>query len=156
MLVPQDNGSGSHSRDRERCQRGQALVEAALVLPLFLLLVFGVIGIGRIVQAQMGVSAVAREAARSAAMANDAPEAARRGLSRGDEVATGYRLTNGSLQLAVDPGTFLRGAEVSAAASYEVRLEDLPLLGWAHVTLDSSHVERTDPYRSRWTGGGLR
>jgi Flp pilus assembly protein TadG len=44
--------------------RGQALVEFALVLPLFLLLIFGLIDLGRAVYAQNAISEGAREAAR--------------------------------------------------------------------------------------------
>lgn len=133
--------------------RGSALVETALVTPLLLLLALGVVGIGRVTRAQMGVSAVARETARAAAMADIPGEAAARGLSRGREVATGYHLTNGSLQLAVDSGGLVRGGPVRARARYEVSLGDLPLLSWARVAVASNHVERTDLYRSRWRGG---
>lgn len=136
-----------------RAERGNALIETALVLPLLLLLAFGVIGVGRLVQAQMGVSAVAREAARAGALANGSAEPAARGIVRGEEVATGYRLTNGSLELTVAPDSFARGAPVRARASYEVVLDDLPLLGWARFTVASDHIERTDLYRSRWPVG---
>ena len=134
-------------------QRGQALVETALVIPMLLLLAFGVIGVGSVTQAQMGVSAVAREAARAAALADDPVRAVQAGLARGREVAAGYNLANGSLHLAIDPGTMARGASVAATASYEVDLADLPLLGWTRVSVSSTHLERTDLYRSRWWPG---
>ena len=135
-------------------QRGQALVETALVIPMLLALAFGVIGVGRVTQAQMGVSAVAREAARAAALADDPAGAALAGLARGQEVATGYGLANGSLRITIDPGAMARGAPVGATARYEVELGDLPLLGWARVSVSSTHLERTDLYRSRWSPGG--
>ena len=89
-------------------QDGQALVETALVMPLLLSLALGVVGVSRVVQAQMGVSAVAREAARSAALESSPRAAAGAGLVRGSDVAAGYGLTNGSLQLQVDPGSLAR------------------------------------------------
>ncbi|HZU12175.1 MAG TPA: TadE family protein [Chloroflexota bacterium] len=135
-------------------QRGQALVELALVIPILLLLAFGVVAAGRVTQAQMGVSAVAREAARAAALANDSGQAAADGMARGQEVATGYSLGNGSLQLAVNAGGFSRGGTVQASAHYTVSLADLPLLGWAHVTVGSAHLERVDLYRSFWQTRG--
>jgi Flp pilus assembly protein TadG len=142
-------------RSRRRGQHGQALVELALAIPVLLLLACGVIAFGRVSEAQMGVSAVAREAARAAALANSSDEAASQGLTRGQEVAAGYHLTNGSLQLTVDPGTFTRGDTVRASARYTVSLVDLPLLGWAHIMVSSTHLERIDLYRSFWqTGGG--
>ncbi len=141
-------------RYRSAGQLGQALVETALVIPMLLLLAFGVVGVGRVTQGQMGVSAVAREAARAAALADTVGDASTRGLARGQEVATGYRLTNGSLRLTIDPGGLARGATVRATARYDVALDDLPLLGWVHVPLSSVHLERTDLYRSHWPPGG--
>ncbi len=135
-------------------QQGQALVETALVIPMLLLLAFGVVGVGRVTQSQMGVSAVAREAARSAALADSPEGALSDGLAQGQEVAAGYRLTNGTLRLTIDPGVLARGAEVRATARYEVVLDDLPLLGWVRVPVSSVHLERTDLYRSHWPAGG--
>ncbi|MHB1131016.1 MAG: TadE family protein [Chloroflexota bacterium] len=145
-----------HNMERkpQMWQRGQALVETALVVPLLLFLAFGVVGVGRVTQAQLGVAAVAREAALAGALANNAEEALARGSARGQEVATGYNLRNGTLGLAVDVGTFGRGGQVRTAARYEVRLDDLPLMGWARIVTRSEHSERVDPYRSRWPGGG--
>ncbi len=120
------------------------------MVPLLLTLVFGVVGLGRAVQAQMGVLAVAREAALSASLASSPAEAGARGLERGRAVAAGYGLSNGTLALSVDPGDFARGGAVRAQARYEVRLDDLPLLGWVRFAAQSHHVERIDPYRSRW------
>jgi hypothetical protein len=45
--------------------RGAAAVEAALVLPLLLLLVFGIIDFGRMLNAQIRVTEAAREGARA-------------------------------------------------------------------------------------------
>jgi Flp pilus assembly protein TadG len=141
-----------HTWRRAR-RSGQALVEAAVVIPMLLLLAFGIVAVGRVVQAQMGVSAVAREASRAAALANDPAEAVDRGIARGQTVGTGYRLSNGSLQIAVDSGGFTRGERVRASASYQVSLVDLPLLGAARITVTSDHFERVDLYRSRWPTG---
>ena len=119
------------------------------MLPVLLLLAFGVIGAARVTQAQMGVSAVSREAARAGAFASSPADAVARATARGRDVADGYRLTNGSLQLSVDPGTLARGGQVRAAARYELSFDDLPLLSWVRVPVRSSHAELIDPYRSR-------
>lgn len=47
-------------------ERGASLVEMALVLPLLLLVLFGVVEFGRFLSTQHGVSTAAREAARYA------------------------------------------------------------------------------------------
>ncbi|MDQ2744120.1 MAG: pilus assembly protein [Chloroflexota bacterium] len=123
------------------------------MIPLLLLLAFGVVAMGRVTDAQMGVSAVAREAARAAALANEPGEAASQGVTRGQEVAAGYHLGDGSLHLAVNAGNFTRGGTVQASAHYTVSLGDLPLLGWAHITVGSTDLERIDLYRSFWPAG---
>src|SRR5688572_3890238 len=89
---------------RSRARRGEhgnALVETALVAPLLLMLAFGVVGVSRVARAQLGVSAVAREAARVGALAGSPTEARTRATTRGQEIAADYRLTNGSLRLVV-------------------------------------------------------
>jgi Flp pilus assembly protein TadG len=53
---------------RRRRDRGAAAVEAALVLPLLLMLVFGMIDFGRMLNAQLRVTEGAREAARAASL----------------------------------------------------------------------------------------
>jgi hypothetical protein len=129
---------------RARPRAGQALVELALVLPLLLFLAFAVVGAGRIVQAQLGVGAVAREAARAGVSGRSAPA----GQARGEEVGRGYALSNGSLAVLVDGGRFASGGQVRAVASYEVRFDDLPLLGWARVRVRGEALEAIDLYRS--------
>ena len=49
------------SRDRQVAQKGIAAVELALILPLLLVMVFGIIDFGRLVQARLIVTNVSRE-----------------------------------------------------------------------------------------------
>lgn len=51
---------------RRRRSRGQALVEFSLVLPVFLVMLMGVIDVGRAIWAQNSLAAAAREGARFA------------------------------------------------------------------------------------------
>src|SRR5207244_11466380 len=55
---------------------GQAAVELALALPLLLLVVFGLLGAGRLTATIVSVSAVAREAARAGALGTSSADAA--------------------------------------------------------------------------------
>ncbi|HEU0169432.1 MAG TPA: TadE family protein, partial [Chloroflexota bacterium] len=115
-----------HVRFRlDRIERASALVEAALVIPLLMVLVYGVIGVSKLEQTVMAVSDVSREAARSAALADNAGQAASDGQARGQQVAGGYGLSNGSLKLVVDAGSFDRGGTITAQASYKVDLSYL-------------------------------
>ncbi len=141
--------SGAEHVDREASRpsvtrSGQALVELALVLPLLLFLAFAVVGVGRIVQGQLGVGAVAREAARAGVTGRSVGV----GQARGEEVARGYALTNGSLVVLIGGGRFEPGGQVAAVATYEVRFDDLPLLGWARVRVRGEALESLDLYRS--------
>jgi Flp pilus assembly protein TadG len=53
-------------RSRRKPSRGQTLVEFALVIPLFVLLLFGIVDFGRAVLASNSISNAAREGARTA------------------------------------------------------------------------------------------
>jgi Flp pilus assembly protein TadG len=55
-------------RKNVESDRGQAMVEFALLLPLFLLVIFGLIDIGRFVMTDHILSSAAREGARQAAV----------------------------------------------------------------------------------------
>ena len=65
--------------------RGQALVEFALVLPIFAIMLFGIIDLGRYVFTANSLNNGAREAARFASVVNRPPECA--GMTR-DACAT--------------------------------------------------------------------
>ena len=97
-------------------QAGQSLVEAALVLPLVLLLAVGVVAAGRLTAAQGAVSAVAREAAQAAAAASGAEEARLRGADRALAVADGYGLRRDRLDVVVEAAPFVRGGVVRVRA----------------------------------------
>jgi Flp pilus assembly protein TadG len=56
-------------RQRRGSQRGDAIVELALLVPLLMLMLFGVLELGRVVDAWIVVNNAAREGAREAAMA---------------------------------------------------------------------------------------
>jgi hypothetical protein len=75
-----------------QAQGAQALVEVALALPLILGLLFGTLALSRIVKAQIGVIAVAHEAARAGAMAFAADDAVTRMKQRTAFVAPGFGL----------------------------------------------------------------
>jgi hypothetical protein len=60
-------GSGRRSGSRRDGQTGQGLVEMAMVLPVFMLAVFGLFDVGRLVYTNSALSQAAREGARLAA-----------------------------------------------------------------------------------------
>jgi Flp pilus assembly protein TadG len=58
---------------RVRGDRGAAAVELALILPVLLLIIFGIIDMGRMLNAQITTNQAAREGARVAMLAGDDP-----------------------------------------------------------------------------------
>ena len=128
--------------------RGSALVEFTLLAPVLMLLFLGLVGLGVEVWAQLGLVAIAQEAAHTAATAPDEAAAIDRGVTRGYQVGSGYRLGNGSLQVAVDASQFGPGGRVSAVATYHLGRTEIPLLGSFDLPLRQQHVELVSQYRS--------
>lgn len=137
------------ARQHVRGESGQALVEAALAIPVLLVLVIGVVAVGRITEAKVAVQAVAREWGRALAVAPSEEQGVEDAIATGGVVASGYGLDTNRLNLEVDAGGFARGGTVSVEASYSLSLSALPLLGFLDVDVSTSHAERIDLYRSR-------
>lgn len=134
-------------------ERGAILIEAAIVLPILLLLAFGVLGVERVLHTQAGVQATAHDAARAAALAGDATSAPARGVAAGLATAADYTLDPRQLGLTVDAADFRRGGHVAARAVYTVRFADLPLAGWAAVQVSATDRQPVDRYRVLGGGG---
>lgn len=56
---------------RRHRDRGAAAVEAALVIPILLMIIFGIIDFGRMLNAQLGITEAAREGARVSSFGGD-------------------------------------------------------------------------------------
>ncbi len=83
-------GKNGRARTTEqRDQAGSAAVELALILPLLLLLVSGIIDFGRMLNVQLTLSSAAREGARWAALNQTSPSPA----ARAQAVATADGVT---------------------------------------------------------------
>ncbi|MCK6565217.1 MAG: pilus assembly protein [Dehalococcoidia bacterium] len=132
-----------------RAESGQALVEAALAIPVLLVLVFGVVAVGRITETKIAVQAVARESSRALALAPSEEQGIADALTAGENVAGGYGLDGSRLTIDLDSGGFSRGGTVTSDVQYSVSLSDLPLLSFFDVDVGASHSERIDFYRSR-------
>ena len=130
---------------QRRRAAGQAAVEAALVLPLILLLVLGVFAVGVVGRTDSALLAVAQEAARAAATSTTAGSAAAHGIARGQQVALGYRLTGATI--VVNASDFRPGGQVRADATATVSLIGVSIFGPTQITLHHQHVEPVDPYR---------
>jgi Flp pilus assembly protein TadG len=136
--------------------RGQALVEFACALVVLLVLAFGLLGVARVTGELLGITAVAREAARAGARAPDQTTALAWASDRGQQVAAEYGLANvgldidtSSFEVQPSAGVVLPG-EIRVAATVTVDLSDVPLVSWVEVQvpLVRRFAEVVDPYRS--------
>jgi hypothetical protein len=142
--------NGADGAPLRTAQTAQALLEVALAVPVVLMVLVGVVGLSRLVQAQSGLVTVVHEAARAGALGFDPVDAEQRARQRADLVAGNVGLERGALTVVVDARRFGRDAgSVFASADYQLDLRDLPLIGWAGpLRLSAEHVEWVDPFRS--------
>ena len=119
--------------ERATTDRGQAVVETALALPLVCLALLGVVQVAVVVRAQLVVDHLAREAARAAA-----PAAAPAAAARASGAASGLGGT--TVQVAVD----IRRVTVTVRS---VQSTDVPLVGLLvpDIVVEHSVVMQLEP-----------
>ncbi|MFC7063859.1 TadE/TadG family type IV pilus assembly protein [Halobacillus seohaensis] len=98
-----------------KSQKGQALVELALVLPILLMLIFGIVDFGRIFHAYLTLDHAGREAARTASV----------GAEDSEIYATVTNSTVGlndsNLNTKLSPsGERESGSEISVTLTYDI------------------------------------
>lgn len=114
-----------------RSERGTAAVEFALIVPVLILLVLGLVEYGRVYSVQISLSNAAREGARTMAIQNDAGKA--RTAARAAAPAVTPALT--SANVSVIPAVCSAGSTVTVTVTYTVHLvtgffgPTLPLTG---------------------------
>jgi hypothetical protein len=129
-------------------QQAQAIVELALGMGALMLVLAGLVAVSTVTSVELGLLAVAQEAAHAAARAATPVDAAQQGHDRGLLVGRGYPLGNGSLTVEVHTRWFGQGGQVDAAASYTITGRDVFLLGIGRLTLSRQHAEPVGPHRS--------
>ena len=136
------NSKDSKIKGLFKTNRGQALVEFAIILPLLLLLIFGVIEFGRIFGAELTVNNSAREGARLGAIgATDSLIVTRVLNSAGI-------LDSAKVAVTITPveGSRVRGGEIEVYVSYPVTVfaPFISAITGETVTVDSSCVMRVE------------
>lgn len=103
---------------RSRGDRGAAAVEFALVLPVLILLVLGLIEFSRVFNVQISITNAAREAARTMAIENDP------GIARSVAIAAAPSVNPAisADDIDVAPGDCVAGATVTVTITYTVDL----------------------------------
>jgi Flp pilus assembly protein TadG len=133
-------------------RRGQSLVEFALILPLFLLVLFGIIDLGRGVYAYNTIQNAAREAVRVAIVDQNEDVI----LAKAQKHAVGLGLTDANLSLAfLQPETMTTPCNTPIAISCEVEIlvdyrftPATPIIGNIIGAIDMSAASRQPVERS--------
>jgi hypothetical protein len=129
-------------------QRGQALAEVAVCLPIVLALALGTVAVARVADARGGLDAATAAAVQSAARASDPVMAAGTARAVFDASIRAYGLSGPTLVLEL--GGFQRGGGISASASARVAIGFALLPGLpGAVTLTARAAARVEPWRSR-------
>lgn len=102
-------------------RRGQAMVEFAMVLPIFILLVMGIMEFGLLFHEYMVVTAASREGARAAAVGGTDAEVTTAAKNAASSV------NKGLLNATVTPSTRLKGTSVTVTVSNPVKI-NTPLI----------------------------
>ena len=111
MVIAQQLPQTSRRRHEGHLDRGAAAVEMALVLPVLLFLLMGIIDFGRMFNAQIQLSQAAREGVRLASLNIGATLANQQSDANNGNTAIATRVTSASAAL---PGTFSASSGVAS------------------------------------------
>jgi Flp pilus assembly protein TadG len=133
-------------------QRGQTLVEFALILPVFILLLVGIFDFGRAIYANNTISNASREAVRLAIVdqniTNIKAKAVQRAASLGltaANVTVGFYQPNGSPAVCVTPVAIACDVQVTVTYSYSAAT---PILSNLVGVINMSSTSREPVERS--------
>lgn len=106
-------------------ERGVAVLELVLLVPAFLLLVYVVVGLGRLGLAREDIDSAARDAARAGSIARTVGDAEAAASSAANDALAAHDITCASLAVNVDTSDFRTGGWVRVELSCTISLSDL-------------------------------
>jgi Flp pilus assembly protein TadG len=130
-------------RRKRRDERGQSLVETALITPILLLLIVIVVDAARAIDAMMVLTNAVREGARYGSLEPNPPEPAIKQIVVDDVLGSGTNITH--MRNFTETNVTLElqhGVAVTVTASYDFPLWFGGLVGIPQLTLDKSAVFR--------------
>ncbi|MBS4196146.1 TadE/TadG family type IV pilus assembly protein [Lederbergia citri] len=123
-----------------KSQKGQSLVETALILPILIMLLFGIVDFGRIFHAYLTLDHAGREAARSAAIGKEDGEIE-------NKIASSTTSLGSGVNSNIFPSKAIRksGDDVTITLTYTVNLIT-PILGQTvkNIDLENKTVMRVE------------
>ena len=141
-------------KSRSTFENGQALVELALVLPLFLLLIGGAMWFGPQAYAKLASDTISYDCATAASQSLDAALGVKQGRVAAYETGRGFRIPRANVDIAViPPARWDRGLPVSCVVGVKAFGGGLPLVS-AFFPTPQRVTSRTqlliEIYKSRW------
>jgi Flp pilus assembly protein TadG len=121
-------------RGRSDFDGGAAAVELALILPILVLLLFGIFEFGRAYNTQISLSGAAREGARVMAITNDSGAASAATIAAAPSV-------NPAPSVAISPTPCSKGVTVTVTAT-RAQSYNIPFFGSASFNLTGKGVMR--------------
>jgi Flp pilus assembly protein TadG len=122
--VRRDRTSAGRGRFRHD-ERGVAVLELVLLTPVFILMVYVVVGMGRLGMARQHIDAAARDAARAGSIARSVDDAQVAARSAAVEALGAHNLTCSDLGVGVDTSQFRPGGWVRVEVSCTVATADV-------------------------------
>lgn len=123
-------------------EKGQALLELALVLPILILLLTGIFEFGRIYSAELIVNHSAREGARLGSVgAQDSAI-----ITRVQNTASGLDTSQLAIVIVPSEGNRVRGSEISVSVDYPVSIVTpfVSVITGATVNVDATSIMRVE------------
>ncbi len=138
-----------------RNEEGQALIEMALVVPVFLLLIGGALWFGPQAYAALAAESISYDCATAASQSLDVLQGVTQGRVAAMQTAQGYRIAPANVSIHImTPAKWDRGAQVACVAAVKPwGNNQLPLVSalGAPGTQYSRTLMLIAPYKSRWT-----
>ena len=141
-------------KSQSRNEHGQALVELALVLPFFLLLIAGAMWFGPQAYAKLASDTMSYDCATAASQSLDATLGVKQGRVAAFETGRGFRIPRANVDITViPPARWDRGQPVACSVGVDVYGGGLPLVS-AFFPTPQRVTSRTqlliEIYKSRW------
>ncbi len=106
-------------------ERGAAVLEFVLLVPVFVLLVYVAVAMGRLGLARVNIDAAARDAARAGSIARSADGAVAAAQTAASDVLGSHDITCANLGVAVDTSEFRPGGWVRVEITCMVSMAEL-------------------------------
>jgi Flp pilus assembly protein TadG len=150
-LVNIERAADSRGMRRSERERGQALIEFALVLPLFLLLLLGIVQMGTVFRDYVALTDATRVGARQAAVAMSIqPESARVPAIVARTEKAAVNLNKAQMTVTVEPVKidgvtpgWEQSGDVTVRATYPFKIDIIGLVVY-NGTLQSRTTERVE------------